>query len=419
MRVYDIIYKKRNGSKISKEEIEFIINNYVNGKIPDYQMSALLMVIFFRGMDFEETLNLTLAMTNSGEAYKLDDLDLPTVDKHSTGGVGDKISIPLVPIVTSFDVIVPMMSGRGLGHTGGTLDKLEAIPNFKVNFGRKDFFDLLRKNKAAMIGQSEKIAPADRELYALRDVTATVDSIPLITASIMSKKIAEGAKNLVFDVKYGSGAFMKKKKDAKKLASYLVKVSDIADRNADFVLSDMNTPLGQMIGNRLEIIESIEILKGQGPKDTTDLTEELGAKMLVLAGIYKNIESAKEEIQKRYETGLYLDRFRKIIELQGGNPKVIDDYNIMKPSEYRYEFKSDKGGIIIKEDAYLFGIAALATGAGREMKEDDIDHSCGIELLKKPGEKVSENETILIIHYNNEAKLRNSLKYIEKGISIE
>ncbi|MCK5398711.1 thymidine phosphorylase, partial [bacterium] len=292
MRVYDVIYKKRNGGTLSKEEIDFLIKGYVEGSIPDYQISAFLMAVFFRSMDFDETLELTNAMIGSGVSYQFDDMEFPTVDKHSTGGVGDKISIPLVPIVTSFDVIVPMMSGRGLGHTGGTLDKLESIPGFRVDYDDAGFLSLLKRNRCAMIGQTGRIAPADKKLYALRDVTATVDSIPLITASIMSKKIAEGAMNFVFDVKYGSGAFMKSREEGEKLASYLTQTAKIAGRNADHVLSDMNVPLGRFIGNRLEIIESMEILKGNGPEDTTQLTEKLAAKMLVLCGLFHDEDSA-------------------------------------------------------------------------------------------------------------------------------
>ena len=419
MRAYDIIYKKRTGKKLSKEEIHFMIKGYLDNSIPDYQMSAFAMAIFFQGMDFEETLELTFAMVNSGETYDLDGLPFPTVDKHSTGGVGDKISIPLVPIVSSYDAIVPMMSGRGLGHTGGTLDKLESIPGFRVNFTKDGFFELLKKNNAAMIGQSKTIAPADKRLYALRDVTATVDSIPLITASIMSKKIAEGAKNFVFDVKYGSGAFMKNKKDAEKLANYLSEVAKIAGRKSDYILSDMNTPLGNTIGNRLEIIESIEILKGKGPLDVKNLTEILAAKMLVITGVFPSEKEAVEDINKKYETGIFIEQFRKIIKSQEGDPHVIDDYNIMPPAKKQYHYKSKYSGKIIKEDALMLGLAALSSGAGRERKEDDIDHSCGLELMKKTGDHIEKNENILIIHYNDDNKLQNALSYLEKGIIIE
>ena len=419
MRAYDIIYKKRNGEKLTKKEINFMINGFVDGSIPDYQMSAFTMAVFFKGMDFEETVELTFAMVNSGEMYELNGLPYPSADKHSTGGVGDKISIPLVPIVTTYDIIVPMMSGRGLGHTGGTLDKLESIPGFQVNFEKDDFFKLLKKNKTAMIGQSRDIAPADKKLYALRDVTATVDSIPLITASIMSKKIAEGAKNYIFDVKYGSGAFMKDRKSAEKLAEYLKEVAKIANRNGDYILSDMNTPLGNTIGNRLEIIESIEILKGNGPKDVKNLTERLAARMLVLAGIFSNDNDAINDIQKKYKTGVYIEQFRKIIEAQKGNSRVLDDYDIMPAAKKQFHYKANSSGKIIKEDALQFGLAALATGAGREKKEDDVDHSTGIELIKKEGERIEKNEDILIIHYNDENKLKNALTYLEKGLVIE
>ncbi len=419
MRAYDIIYKKRNGGKLSKEEIHFMIEGFVNGDVPDYQMSAFTMAIFFQGMDFEETVELTFAMVNSGETYNLDTLPFPTVDKHSTGGVGDKISIPLVPIVVTYDVIVPMMSGRGLGHTGGTLDKLESIPGFKVNFEKNDFINLLKKNRAAMIGQSSDIAPADKKLYALRDVTATVDSIPLITASIMSKKIAEGAKNYIFDVKFGSGAFMKEYNDAEKLAKYLKEVAKIAGRNSDYILSDMNTPLGNTIGNRLEIIESIEILKGNGPQDVKKLTEKLAARMLVLTGIFKTDTEAIRDIETKYKTGIFIENFKKIIEAQEGDARVIDDYNIMPPAKKKYYYRAGKSGKIKKEDALLFGLGSLATGAGRERKEDTIDHSAGIQLLKKEGDLIEKDEPILIIHYNDSKKLENALPYLDKGLIIE
>ncbi|MCK4643764.1 thymidine phosphorylase [bacterium] len=419
MRVYDVIYKKRNGGTLSKEEIDFLIKGYVEGSIPDYQISAFLMAVFFRSMDFDETLELTNAMIGSGVSYQFDDMEFPTVDKHSTGGVGDKISIPLVPIVTSFDVIVPMMSGRGLGHTGGTLDKLESIPGFRVDYDDAGFLSLLKINRCAMIGQTGRIAPADKKLYALRDVTATVDSIPLITASIMSKKIAEGAMNFVFDVKYGSGAFMKSREEGEKLASYLTQTAKIAGRNADHVLSDMNVPLGRFIGNRLEIIESMEILKGNGPEDTTQLTEKLAAKMLVLCGLFHDEDSALSKIHEKYSTGEYLDRMKEIIQLQNGDPRVIEDYSIMKPAKNIFEYKAAETGRISRMDAYLIGLAALATGAGREKKEDKVDHSCGLELLKKPGDPVTKGESVILIHYNKKDRLESAKKYIKEGLSIE
>ncbi len=419
MRMYDVIYKKREGGKLTRSEIDYAIKGYTSGEIPDYQLAALLMAVFFKGMDFEETLGLTEAMVSSGEKYDLSGFDLPTCDKHSTGGVGDKISIPLVPIITSFDVIVPMMSGRGLGHTGGTLDKLESIPGFNVNIGKKDFLRLLKKNRTAMIGQTEKIAPADKKLYALRDVTATVESIGLITASIMSKKLAEGAQHFIFDVKFGSGAFMKTRALAEKLACSLTKVTGIAGRKAAHVLSDMNTPLGNMIGNRLEIVESIDILKGGGPEDSRNLTELLAAKMLVITGIFRTEQEALKEIRKRYSTGVYLERFAKIIEMQAGDPRVIENVGLMKPARNIKEFKASRRGLIKRMDAFEFGISALMLGAGRNRKEDHIDHSAGIELIKKEGDKVAKNEVIALLHYNNENLLAGALQRLRAGLCIE
>ncbi len=424
MNFIEIIRKKRDGFSLNQEEINFFITNYVNGNIPDYQVSAFLMAVFFKSLNFEETSILTDEMVKSGIKVELDDLNLPTCDKHSTGGVGDKISIPLAPIVSSCGVAVPMMSGRGLGHTGGTLDKLESIPNFNVYLNIEQFKKQLKLINVAMIGQTDQIAVADKNLYALRDVTCTVESIPLITASIMSKKIAEGTKNLVIDLKVGSGAFMKDLKSAEKLAEYLIKVGEKNGVKTYVVLTDMNEPIGTTIGNSLEIIESIELLKGNiNCGKFYDLTLYLSS-LMISKSLLLNFEKSKEMVINSIKSGKALQKFIQLIEMQNGNPKVIDDYSILPKSKFQKDIYANEifGDFteksVSKIDAFDFGLYANYLGAGRIKKEDKIDHGAGIELFIKVGDKIKPATKIMRLHSNKSEAIEDLVKKIKNSIEL-
>ena len=402
MRAYDVIYKKRSLQTLSKNEIDFMVFNYNNGEIADYQMSAFLMSVFFAGMTDEETFYLTDAMTNSGDIMDLSFLDMPTADKHSTGGIGDGTSLILAPIAASAGICVPMMSGRGLGHTGGTLDKLESIPGFRVNVDKKEFLEFLEYANIALIGQTHEIAPADKKMYALRDATATVESIPLICASIMSKKIAEGAQTLVLDVKTGSGAFMKLQKDAQELARKMISVGKSFKRNISAVITDMDTPLGSCAGNAVEMKQAIEILKGDLKNDLSELSLELAAMMIFNSGKAADIKSAKETAQKQISSGAALEKMRQVIKMQGGNPAVIDNPdNVLPKAKNSLKIKSSKTGYISYMKTREIGIAAVMTGAGRNKKEDAIDHSAGIFIYKKTGDYVKEGEILAELVYSS------------------
>lgn len=402
MRAYDIIYKKRNLQPLSKEEIDFMVFNYNNGEIADYQMSAFLMSVFFAGMTDEETFFLTDAMANSGDIMDLSFLEVPTADKHSTGGVGDGTSLILAPVVASAGICVPMMSGRGLGHTGGTLDKLESIPGFRVNIDKKEFLEFLEYANMALIGQTQEIAPVDKKMYALRDATATVESIPLICASIMSKKIAEGAQTLVLDVKTGSGAFMKEYKDAKELAQKMMAIGKSFKRNISAVITDMDTPLGNCAGNAIEIKQAIEILKGDIKNDLSELSLELAAMMIFNAKKAANIESAREIAQKQISSGAALEKFRQVIKMQGGNPEVIDDPDAVLPrAKNSFKIKAGRTGYISLMRTRDIGIAAVMAGAGRNKKEDPVDHAAGIILHKKTGDYIKEGDIVAELLYNS------------------
>lgn len=401
MRAYDIIYKKRNNKKLTKEEINFFINGYNNLQIADYQMSAFLMSVYFCGLDDEETFFLTNAMANSGNILDLSFLDGPTADKHSTGGVGDGTSLVIAPILASCNIYVPMMSGRALGHTGGTLDKLEAIPGFNVNLNIEQFKNILKQNHFAMIGQTSEVAPVDKKMYALRDVTATVESIPLICSSIMSKKIAEGANNLLLDVKTGDGAFMAKNDDSVELAKKMVNVGKQFNRNMIAVISDMDNPLGNYVGNSLEIIQTIEVLKGNIKNDFYLLCVELSALILVQTGIAKDIETAKSIIEEKISSGKALEKFIKMIELQNGNPKVVDDYDIFEKAKNVYQIKAQKTGYISSVETRNIGIISCMLGAGRLKTEDKIDYSAGITIYKKVGNFVKTGDVLFELNYNN------------------
>lgn len=424
MRMIDIIEKKRNGNTLTKEEIDFFINGYVDGTIPDYQVSALLMAIYFQKMTDEELTNLTFAMLNSGEKIDLSKIDGIKVDKHSTGGVGDKTSLVVAPLAAAAGVKMAKMSGRGLGHTGGTLDKLESIPNFKIEQTVEKFYEQVNKIGLAIIGQSANITPADRKLYALRDVTATVESIGLIASSIMSKKLASGADHIVLDVKVGEGAFMKNVESAKELAEKMVKIGKLAKVDTVATLTDMSQPLGCAVGNSIEVIEAIETLKGNGPKDFTDLCYALTAEILLIAKICKTEKDAYALIDELIEKRLGLEKLAQMIEEQGGDRNVVNDYSLFKQAKNKMEITLDNKHelYIEKIDALAIGEAAMLVGAGRQTKEDVIDHSVGVIIKKKVGDKVLPNEPIAILYYNdtnpNESinKIKNAYQLSEKEV---
>lgn len=417
MRMVDLIEKKRDGKSLTKEEIDYIVTAYTEGSIPDYQMSALLMAIFYVDMTDEEITNLTLAMANSGEVIDLSSIEGIKVDKHSTGGVGDTTTLILAPLVASVGVPVAKMSGRGLGYTGGTLDKLEAIPGFKIELSEADFIRLVNESKVAVIGQSGDLAPADKKLYALRDVTATVSSIPLIASSIMSKKIAAGADAIVLDVTTGDGAFMKNLEDAKRLAQTMVRIGKLANRQTMAVISDMSQPLGEAIGNSLEVVEAIETLQGKGPKDLEEMCYALGSQMVVLAKKADSLEEARQLLEEALHSGKALEKFRQMITDQGGDATVIDDQSKILTAKYEVEVPAKTSGVVTKLVANELGIAAMMLGAGRKTKDEDIDHAVGIKLHKKVGESVSKGESLLTIYSNTEA-IEDVKALIDQNIEI-
>lgn len=417
MRMVDLIEKKRDGNALSKEELDFIIDGYTDGSIPDYQMSALLMAIFYQDMTDEEISHLTLAMANSGDIIDLSSIEGVKVDKHSTGGVGDTTTLVLAPLVASVDVPVAKMSGRGLGFTGGTLDKFESIPGFKIELSDQEFVDIVNKSKVAVIGQSGNLAPADKKLYALRDVTATVDSIPLIASSIMSKKIAAGADAIVLDVTTGEGAFMKNIDDAKRLAKTMVRIGKLAGRQTMAVISDMSEPLGQAIGNSLEIVEAIDTLKGEGPSDLTEMCYVLGSQMVVLAGKAATLDEARAMLEEALHSGKALEKFREMVKDQGGDATVIDQTDKILTAKYEIELPAKTSGYVTDLVANEIGIAAMLLGAGRKTKEEDIDHAVGIKLHKKVGDKVAEGESLLTI-YANSNEIDEVEKLLYENISI-
>ncbi len=396
MSAVEIIRKKRDGHELAPGEIREFVRAAAMGTWPDYQLSALLMAICIRGMTPEETAILTREMADSGTVFDLAAIPGIKVDKHSTGGVGDKVSLVLAPLVAACGAVVPMMSGRGLGHTGGTLDKLEAIPGFRVNLSEAEFKSSLSKLGVAMIGQTAEVAPADKKLYALRDVTGTVESIPLITASILSKKLAEGISGLVMDVKCGRGAFMKSLSQARELAHSIARVGKLNGLNVRAVITDMDAPLGRAVGNSLEVIESIEILRGRGPADLRELCLVFAAEMLDLAGIADGVRLASEAL----DGGTALHKFRQMIEAQGGDPAVVDDPSVLPRAESHTTILAERSGFIIEMDAEAVGLAALELGAGRRRAEDRVDPGVGILVCKKPGESVRAGEAMFEIHHN-------------------
>ncbi|HJB79046.1 pyrimidine-nucleoside phosphorylase [Nosocomiicoccus ampullae] len=402
VRMIDIITKKRDNVELTKEEIKTFVEGYTNGDIPDYQASSLLMAIFLNGMTKDEVSALTMEMVDSGDKIDLSDINGVKVDKHSTGGVGDTTTLVLAPLVAAVGVPVPKMSGRGLGHTGGTVDKLEAMEGFHVELSQEEFVNLVNEQKLALVGQSGNLTPADKLIYALRDVTGTVNSIPLIASSIMSKKIAAGADGIVLDVKVGDGAFMKNEKDAEALAHTMVQIGNSVGRNTMAVISSMEEPLGYAIGNALEVVEAIDTLKGEGPEDLTELSLVLGSQMVVLGKKADTLEEAREMLEKAIEDGSALEKFRQLIESQGGNGDVIDDYNLLPTAEYKVEVTSDAEGYVTQIESENMGVAASILGAGRETKESEIDLAVGIVLEKKVGDKVKKGDTLAVIHSNKE-----------------
>ncbi|ROY16767.1 pyrimidine-nucleoside phosphorylase [Enterococcus faecium] len=417
MRMVDLIEKKRDGNELSKEEIEYIVTNYTNGKIPDYQVSALLMAIFYQDMTNEEITNLTLAIANSGDVIDLSSLEGIKVDKHSTGGVGDTTTLILAPLVASVGVTVAKMSGRGLGYTGGTLDKLEAIPGFQIELSDEEFVRIVNESKVAVIGQSGNLAPADKKLYALRDVTATVDSLPLIASSIMSKKIAAGADAIVLDVTTGDGAFMKNIEDARRLAKTMTSIGKLANRETVAVISDMSEPLGEAIGNSLEVVEAIETLQGNGPEDLVEMCYALGSQMVVLASKAKTTDEARTLLQEALESGKALAKFKEMIQNQGGDPAIVEHPERILTARYTMELPAKQSGVVSKIVANELGIAAMMLGAGRKTKEEDIDHAVGLKLHKKIGDTVTKGESLLTI-YSNDEEITSVIELLYKNIEI-
>lgn len=417
MRMVDLIEKKRDGNELSTKEIDYIITNYTSGNIPDYQISALLMAIFYQDMTDREITDLTLAIAHSGDVIDLSPLDGIKVDKHSTGGVGDTTTLILAPLVASVGVTVAKMSGRGLGYTGGTLDKLEAIPGFKIELSDEEFIRIVNDSKVAVIGQSGNLAPADKKLYALRDVTATVDSIPLIASSIMSKKIAAGADAIVLDVTTGDGAFMKNIEDARRLAKTMTSIGKLANRQTVAVISDMSEPLGEAIGNSLEVVEAIDTLKGNGPEDLVEMCYALGSQMMVLAKQAATIDEARVQLKEALESGKALFKFKEMIQNQGGDPSVVDQPERLLTAKYVSELPAKESGIVSKLVANELGIAAMMLGAGRKTKDDAIDHAVGLKLNKKIGDPVQEGESLLTI-YSNEEDISSVKELLYQNIEI-
>jgi len=402
MRMIDIIHKKKIGEALTTEEINFIIEGYTKGEIPDYQVSAFLMAVYFKGMNKKETADLTMAMVNSGDKIDLSAINGIKVDKHSTGGVGDKISLIVVPLVASVGIPVAKMSGRGLGHTGGTIDKLESIKGFKTELTTKQFIENVNAYKMAIAGQTANLTPADKKLYALRDVTSTVDSIPLIASSVMSKKIASGADAIVLDVKVGSGAFMKSIDEARELARTMVDIGNSLNKKTIAIISNMDQPLGHEVGNVNEICEAIKVLSNNGSEDETTVALTIASYMTVLGGAFTDFNIAYKELKKIIESGKAIDMLKTLIEIQGGDPEVIDKPDLLPQAKYHIEIKASQNGYIESINAEQIGITAMLLGAGRKTKDDSIDFAAGVTIVKKVGDKVKINDTICILHTNKE-----------------
>ena len=417
MRMVDLIKKKRDGLALTQGEIEFIINGYTTGDVTDYQMSAFLMAVYFNDMTDEEITWMTTAMSQSGDMIDLSAIQGIKVDKHSTGGVGDTTTLVLAPLVASVGAKVAKMSGRGLGHTGGTIDKLEAIPGFKVELENDEFIRFVNESNVAVTGQSGDLAPADKKIYALRDVTATVDSIPLIASSIMSKKIASGADAIVLDVTTGDGAFMKSLEDAERLAHTMVRIGHLANRQTMAIISDMSQPLGNAIGNANEIKEAIDALKGEGPEDLMEMVYTLGSQMVVLAEKASTLQEARQLLENSITTGAAAEKFKEMIRNQGGDDSVVDFPEKLPQAKYMIEVPAKKSGVVSKIVADQIGVAAMLLGAGRRTKEEDIDYAVGLILNKKVGESVFEGESLVTIQSNRE-EVDDVMKVIYDNIEI-
>lgn len=418
MRAVELVERKRDGGRLSADEILWLIQSYTNGSIPDYQMSAMLMAVFFKGLDEKELFTWMDAMLESGEKLELSAIDQPKVDKHSTGGVGDKVSICLGPLVAACGVAVPMVSGRGLAHSGGTLDKLESIPGFNTTLEPLALREILSKTGLVFAGQSRTLVPADRKLYALRDATATVPAIPLMASSIMSKKMAEDLDCLVLDVKVGSGAFLKNIKQAERLAKIMVAIGGSYGVKTVALITDMNTPIGREVGNANEITEAISVLKGEGPGDLTKLTYALGAEMLLLAGIAEDQDDARARLQGAVDSGAALETFARVIEAQGGNANVIDTPSLLPGARHIQELAATESGTVTGCDALQVGLAAMILGAGRETKEDKIDPAVSVTLLAKPGDPIEKGQALARVACNDLARLPEALRLLGEAWTI-
>jgi pyrimidine-nucleoside phosphorylase len=417
VRAVDVIVHKRDGQELTREEIDFFIGGHARGEVPDYQASALAMAVYFKGMTDAETLALTEAMMGTGEVLDLSELPGPRVDKHSTGGVGDKTSLILAPLAAACGVYVPMISGRGLGHTGGTLDKLESIPGFRVGLTLAEFRAVLHKTKLGLIGQTPEIAPADRKLYALRDVTGTVESRPLIAASIMSKKMAEGIDALILDVKTGDGAFMKSFPDSKALAEAMIAIGKGMGKKIAALVTDMEQPLGKTVGNALEVVECIETLKGRGPKDLESLSLELAAWMLHLGGL-ESLDAARMKVRDALQSGAGLRKLEEVIEAQGGDPRVCGDLSLLPRAAEEIPLRAPRDGRVSRIGCRAVGQAAMLLGAGRETVDSDIDPAVGLVLHKKVGDLVIEGEPLLTLHVNDKRRLAEAEALLRAAIAI-
>jgi pyrimidine-nucleoside phosphorylase/thymidine phosphorylase len=418
LRAVDVVEKKRDGGELTREEIDFFVQGYARGEIPDYQAAAFAMAVFFRGMTPAEIVALTEAMMRTGEVLDLSDLPGPKADKHSTGGVGDKTSLVLAPLAAACGVYVPMISGRGLGHTGGTLDKLESIPGFKVHLSLAEFRRVLRDCGLGLIGQTREIAPADRMLYALRDVTATVSSMPLISASIMSKKMAEGIDALVLDVKCGDGAFLPGLEQAKALATTMVGIGRGMGKKVVALITAMDQPLGRAVGNALEVAECVETLKGRGPSDLESLSIELAAWMVHLAGVAASLDAARAQVRAALASGAGLDRWRRVIELQGGDPRVCDDPSLLPQAKETIAVRSERDGRVARLAARAIGDASMLLGAGRETVQSAIDPAVGFVFHKKVGDPVAVNEPIVTVHVGKDSRREEALARLREAIVV-
>jgi pyrimidine-nucleoside phosphorylase/thymidine phosphorylase len=418
MRTVDLIQRKRDGAELSPAEIEFLVEGYTNGEIPDYQMSAFLMAVYFSGMADREVSRLTECMLRSGDTVDLSQIPGLKVDKHSTGGVGDKTSLIVAPLAAAAGVVVPMMSGRALGHTGGTLDKLESIPGFRTDLTAEEFQKQLAELGLCFIGQTDRLAPADRKLYALRDVTATVESIPLIASSIMSKKLAEGVDSLVLDIKVGNGAFMKKQVDARRLAQTMVGIARRMDKKAQALITDMSQPLGYAVGNALEVMEASQTLQNAGPTDLTKLSIELAARMIFLGKKSATLDEARRIAEQRIVDGSGYKKLKQVVAAQGGNPQALDRFELLPNATGMREIASPRGGYVSIIDARDIGVASNMIGAGRDRKEDAIDPAVGIILEVKAGEKVEAGSVLCRLYYTKEDRVEEAAEMVEDAFRI-